>query len=251
MAHYADLKPLLIDLEVDNTTTGGKQDIISVQPERLSGGDNMYSVYWIHLPIQNDINTQGYVGITSNFKRRMQAHLDNSKQYHFKNAINKYGWKNLIKSILYENIILQEALEIEEKLRPKQNIGWNSQKGGIIGVEKEWYNVPENKEKHRLNTSKATKIGIANKDTKENRSIRAKKSREENIDSYKDSFKGSKNSKAILNENQVICIKCSLIPQGIKDKVIGNLFGVKDYVIAFIRKGKNWKHVVCDSPAHK
>lgn len=50
----ADLKPLLIDLEVCNNTTGGKQEQCSVQPERLSEGDNMYCVYYIHLPEKDD-----------------------------------------------------------------------------------------------------------------------------------------------------------------------------------------------------
>lgn len=36
----ADLKLPLIDLEADNTATGGKQELCSRQPERLSeGGD--------------------------------------------------------------------------------------------------------------------------------------------------------------------------------------------------------------------
>lgn len=250
--HYADLKLPLIDLESGNTETGGKQELFSsVQPERLSEGDNMYCIYWIHLPEHDDIHFQGYVGITSDFKRRMQAHIDNKKEYHFKNAINKYGWKNLVIEIIQENLTLREVLELEEKYRPIQNIGWNSQKGGLLGVEKEWYNIPENKEKHRLNTSKATKLGIAQKDTTEKRSKRAKENWIKNKESYKNVSKGSNNPRAKLNEEQVKCIKCELIPQGIKDKIIGDMYGVKDYVIAFIRKGKNWKHVICDSPDHK
>lgn len=249
--YYADLKLPLIDLEADNTATGGKQDNTSVQPERLSEEDNMYCVYWIHLPKQNDIYKEGYVGITSGFKRRMQAHLDNKKKYHFKNAINKYGWNNLEKDIIYSNLTLEKALKIEENFRPIQNIGWNSSKGGVLGVEKEWYSISENKEKHRENTSKATKKGISLKDTAKARSKRAKLNHIIHKDSYKDNVLGSKNPKAILDEEKVKCIKCELIPKGIKDRVIGEMYGVKDYVIAFIRKGKNWKHVVCDSPDHE
>ena len=58
----ADVKLSLIDLEASNIVTGGKQFNNNVQPERLSEKDNMYSVYWIHLPEQNDIYTQGYAG---------------------------------------------------------------------------------------------------------------------------------------------------------------------------------------------
>lgn len=45
---HADLKLPLIDLEADNNATGRKQDK-TVQCERLSEGDNMYCLYWIHL----------------------------------------------------------------------------------------------------------------------------------------------------------------------------------------------------------
>ena len=252
-SHHADLKPPLIDLEVSNITTGGKQENISVQPERLSEEDNMYCIYWIHLPEQNDILKEGYVGYTSNFNKRLCTHLTGNKNRnnHFKNAIKKYNWDLLIKEIIHDNLSLKDALIIENYYRPIQNIGWNSQKGGVLGVEKEWYNIPENKEKHRKNTSEATKLGIALKDTKEKRSLRAKENWINNKESYENSFKGSNNPRAILNEEQVRCIKCELLKNNIKDKIIAELYCVKKYVIAQIRRGKNWKHIVCDSPDHK
>ena len=252
MDNNVDLKPLLIDLEASNIATGGKQED-SVQPERLSGEDNMYCVYWIHLPNQNDIFKEGYIGITSNYKLRLKAYIkkSNKNNNHFKNAITKYGWNNLLKEIIHSNMSLKEALKLEELYRPLQNIGWNSQKGGVLGVEKEWYNIPENKLKHKENTSKATRIAISIKDTPSKRSLRAKENWKMNYKSYQDSYKGSKNGRAILNEEQVNCIKCNLIPKGLKNKEIGILYKVKPYVINWIRKGKNWKHVVCDSPDHK
>lgn len=57
----ADLKFPLIDLEVGNTTTGGKQDN-SVQPERLSEENNMYCLYWIHLKEHRNILNECYIG---------------------------------------------------------------------------------------------------------------------------------------------------------------------------------------------
>lgn len=248
----ADVKLSLIDLEASNIVTGGKQFNNNVQPERLSEKDNMYSVYWIHLPEQNDIYTQGYVGITSNYKNRMKSYAKKKgKNNHFGNAINKYGWNNLLKEIIHNNITLKKALKFEEFYRPIQNIGWNSQKGGILGVEKEWYTIPENKLKHKENTSKATRIGISLKDTPSKRSLRAKENWLINYKSYENKFSGSNNPKAILNEEQVKCIKCELIPKGLTNKEIGNLYKVKNHVIQFIRNNKNWKHIICDSPDHK
>lgn len=229
--------------------TGGKQDIMSVQPERLSGGN--YIVYWVKQISHYDKITEGYVGITKNFNERMKSHKKNKSITHFTSAIRKYGWNNLIKSVIYKDLTLQEALEIEYKLRSKQNIGWNSQKGGELGVEAEWYTIYENKVKHSLNTSKATKVGIAVKDSKENRSTRAKQNREINSNSYKNVNKGENNSHALLKEVDVINIKFTLILEDKSNSEIAKLYGVKNYVIRFIRNNKTWKHIVCDSPAHE
>lgn len=245
---HADLKPLLIDLEVDNNTTGGKQDIQSVQPERLSEGDNMYCVYWLHLPEHKSYN-EGYIGITKNFKIRLIEHKSNKRITHLTNAIKKYKWNNIIKEILHKNLTLDKALILEREYRPFQKIGWNSKQGGNLGVEKEWYYDLENKEKHSKNTSIKTKEGILNKDSYEKRSFRAKQNWSKNRNSY--NRQGSKNSRSILNEEQVKCIKCELLKKGIKDYIIAKQYNVKPYVINFIRKEKNWKHVMCDSPGYE
>lgn len=258
--HNADLKLPLIDLEADNTATGGKQPKIfkesfGVQPERLSEGDNVYCIYWIHLPEhlyeKGDEIKEGYIGITSNYKERMKAHKKNKRKTHLTDAIRKYGWNNLEILVLYDNLSLETALMIEGRLRYKQNIGWNLQQGGFLGVEREWYEIAENKEKHSLNTSINTKLGISKNDSKEKRSERAKLSRLKNRDSYKSVSVGSNNGKALLNEEQIKYIKCNLIKRDFTDKEISLLYNVKPYVISFIRKGKTWKHVVCDSPDHE
>ena len=249
--HNADLKLPLIDLEADNTATGGKQEQSSVQPERLSEGDNMYCIYWIHLPEHKDIYSEGYVGFTINLKQRIKSHKKNKYKTHFTNAFNKYKWENLIIDVIEYKQFLSEILQLEKKYRPTQNIGWNSQQGGILGLEKNWYLITENKLKHSKNTSINTIKGINKNDSKEKRSERAKLSRLNNKESYKKVSVGSNNGKALLNEEQVKCIKCELLKQNIKDKIIAEMYNVKNYVIAFIRKGKTWKHVVCDSPDHE
>ena len=146
---------------------------------------------------------------------------------------------------------LEEALKIEKDLRPLQNIGWNNQIGGNLGVESSWYNNIENNKKHSENTSKATKLGIKDNDTKEARSKRAKLNRLNNPNSYKDNNLGSKNPKAILTEEQVKEIKYKLLHSDLKGVEIAKLYEVKPHVISFIKTGKNWKHVTCDSPGQQ
>jgi group I intron endonuclease len=89
----------------------------------------MSCVYWIHTPEHTNIFEQGYVGVSKRFERRIWEHLKLSGNAHLKNAINKYGWDNLIK----EKVIIADegyCLEMETKLRPKESIGWNIVMGG-------------------------------------------------------------------------------------------------------------------------
>jgi predicted GIY-YIG superfamily endonuclease len=89
----------------------------------------MSCVYWIHTPEHTNIFQQGYVGVSKRFERRIWEHLKLSGNAHLKNAINKYGWDNLVK----EKVIIADesyCLEMETKLRPKESIGWNIVMGG-------------------------------------------------------------------------------------------------------------------------
>lgn len=215
----------------------------TVQRERLSERDYMYCLYWIRLEEHTDIYSQGYVGITHNYKERMRQHKKNKKENHFFNAIKKYGWDNLTKTVVVDGLNIEDALALERSYRPSSSIGWNSQQGGNLGVESSWYSDKENSDKHRNATSIATKSAIAEKDSHIARSNRAKESWRKTRDKRVAAVLGGNNPRAILNESQVRQIKYELIPQGLTNTEIANMFGVKHYVICFIRNGKNWSHV--------
>ena len=86
-------------------------------------------VYWIHHPEHTDMFLQGYIGVSKDLKRRFNNHAKRSDNPHLKNAINKYGWDNLIKQII---LVADNAycFMIEKSLRSNDNIGWNIVKGG-------------------------------------------------------------------------------------------------------------------------
>jgi predicted GIY-YIG superfamily endonuclease len=236
----ADVKPSLIDLEGDNDPTGRKQ--LELQRERLSERDYMYCVYWIHAQHHTDISTQGYVGITKNFDERVRAHNKNRKKTPLTDAIRKYGKANLVYSVLHRDCPLSEALSLECQLRPEINIGWNLQKGGELGVDSSWYDKHENKEAHSKATSDGTRMGILKKDSKEARSERAKLNWKLS-DKYIGISKGDKNPRAILTEDMVRDIKYTHIANGLSNADIATMYGVKPYLISFIRTGKNWSYV--------
>lgn len=237
----ADLKPLLIDLEGCSKPTGRKQGK-PVQRERLSEEGTKMIVYWIREKDHYDPLTQGYVGITrKTLKERIREHRKNKA-----NSIVAHKLRNnpnLDCSVLHSVDTLEEALKIEASYRPAHGIGWNLQRGGEIGVEPEWYSDPVNSLKHSMKTSEATRRGIATKDTTEARSERAKLCRKKHPDSYKDVTLGEQNPRALLTEADVVKIKYDLFPKGLKNPEIADMFGVKPYVISFIRTGKNWGHV--------
>ena len=89
-----------------------------------------YLVYWIHLPEHTNYNTQGYVGITKDFNKRLINHKRQAPNPHFGNAIFKYGWENLVKGVIADGLDLEGAELLEEMLRPEKRIGWNVNIGG-------------------------------------------------------------------------------------------------------------------------
>lgn len=203
----------------------------------------MYCVYWIRKIGDLDVYTQGYVGITKDFTERMRAHKKNKKKSPLRDAIRAYGWNNLKVTILHNDLSLEEALQLEREYRPSQNIGWNLQQGGNIGVESSWYDCEENRVKHSEATSVATKKAIGEKDTKEARSQRAKDSWSKTREKRCKVVSGENNPRALLRAEDVVKIKHVYIPAGYSNKQIAELFGVKPYVISFIRTGKNWSHI--------
>jgi hypothetical protein len=92
-------------------------------------------VYWIRAPHHSDMTSEGYVGVSKNANKRW---LYGHKWAHTKgrhdnprlsNAIAKHGWDSLIKTVV---VVADEAYcyELENKLRPTSDIGWNLASGG-------------------------------------------------------------------------------------------------------------------------
>lgn len=198
-------------------------------------------VYWIKEKTHTDIYKEGYVGITKGtLHERVRAHRKNKNNSIVARKIRSN--ENLDYTVVHDVDTLAEALKLEALYRPTQNTGWNLQRGGEIGVESSWYDVPENRLKHSMKTSEATRRGIATKDTKEARSERARQNHLKST-KYKDSVRGDKNPRALLTESSVKKIKYEMIPSGLTNMQISSIFGVKPYVISFIRTGKNWSYV--------
>jgi hypothetical protein len=89
-------------------------------------------VYWLHLPTHTDPFCEGYIGVTTNFNKRMKSHKNTPVNNYMSNVISKYGWEYLCSDILHtgdEN----QCYAIEASYRNSFNIGWNLQAGGQNG----------------------------------------------------------------------------------------------------------------------
>ena len=93
-------------------------------------------LYWIHCKGHTDISKQGYVGITTNVKKRLISHNRSLFNY---NGKNKQGYsESFIEAFKNRDLIcsvvdcgsIQSMLTKEMKLRPVANIGWNVAQGG-------------------------------------------------------------------------------------------------------------------------
>jgi group I intron endonuclease len=131
---------------------------------------------------------EGYIGVTKDLYQRKRKHLEeNSGCLKFKNAIARHG-KN---EIVWDVILFGEeeyCYEMEAKLRPAKEIGWNLKIGGDV--------PPDNR------GSKQSKETIE----KRRKAITGKKRSDESKARYSESKRGNKNPQfgkpsTMLNKN--------------------------------------------------
>lgn len=85
----------------------------------------------------NKISQKCYIGITGQekYKKRWQNGLGYLHQTKFYNAIKKYGWDNFTHEILFSDLSLEEACQLEKELIIKYDSisnGYNLNEGGEL-----------------------------------------------------------------------------------------------------------------------
>lgn len=101
--------------------------------------------------ITNKINNKNYIGITNNVQRRWANECsyprDKGKRQVIQEAVHKYGKQNFSFEILFENLNLDEACQLEEEMAIKYNsytpFGYNIAKCGklypnVFSNQKRW-----------------------------------------------------------------------------------------------------------------
>jgi len=87
------------------------------QNPKLSDGERIHSVYWLHLPEHTDTG-EGRIGITHR-KARQKEHRDSRRIP-----------EGHIYTVLTTGLTRFEAAKMEYELRPRPNMGWNIKAGG-------------------------------------------------------------------------------------------------------------------------
>lgn len=111
-----------------------------------------YYLYWIHRKTHTNIKNQGYIGVSYDANKRIRQHVNAANRgcnLHICKAIRKYT------DIEFAIICVgnfKYICDLETKLRPSENIGWNIRPGGDV--------------KNGFTPSKKTLIKIAKKKVK-------------------------------------------------------------------------------------
>jgi hypothetical protein len=93
------------------------------------------TIYWIHLTSHTDIESQGFVGVSTNYLKRYKVHRNSS----FKNTHTNQKLATAFTT--HSDIVVDVFMvgiktycyQIEAQLRPTPNIGWNISPGGKVG----------------------------------------------------------------------------------------------------------------------
>jgi len=174
---------------------------------------SMY-VYWYHLPEHSNPYIEGYVGITKNLKRRDYEHRNGYGNIHLTRAFKKY--RGIQKTILCKGTI-EYCIELEQRLRPRDKIGWNIVAGGGLpptglatGKRKgvALMNIRQGAKKKRGKTSPFK--GLTNRHSDKTKALigsyhKGKIISEQHRQAVREKLSGSKNPKA----NQVLMFNCN------------------------------------------
>jgi hypothetical protein len=103
--------------------------VISGTSGLKSTGGDACSVYWIRTEEHTDMFKEGYIGVSMDAELRWKQHGRRMGNPHLRYAIEKYGWDNLKKEVI---VIASRdyCIDIEKKLRPEPDTGWNIVPGG-------------------------------------------------------------------------------------------------------------------------
>ncbi len=124
----------------------------------LSQYDHKYVVYMLTFP-----NGKKYCGYSSNIKRRWRSKKEYNQQKLVYRAIQKYGWDNIKKEIIYcfnnsEDALLKEKEIIEKLNLLNPNNGYNAVPGGGTPPHGKQYLSPEGLKKLQENGKKLANL---------------------------------------------------------------------------------------------
>lgn len=169
-------------------------------------------VYWIYDESCKDMAQDGYIGVTKDPKKRLEAHK----------AKNPRIPKDAQMEIIYSGT-RQECFELEENLRPQPKIGWNSAMGGKHGWKTGFGHSDKTKEKLKRAWTDERKEKASIWKAEQNRKLKGQKrpKQSESVSGTKNPMHGKTHSekarkkiseahrgKTPHNKQEIYCIHC-------------------------------------------
>jgi predicted GIY-YIG superfamily endonuclease len=196
-----------------------------------------YCLYWVRSPEHTDPYAEGYVGVTTDFRRRMYEHKSRAPTVDLYKAIAELGWAALVKEVLATGLSRGDALVLEKQYRPSARIGWNMDCGGMCGPNpalmamsmKEYMNQPE--------------VRAACSERMKKRYTSAAERKKLSAIMQLASPKGQANGRAKLTNDEVAFIRYTLLPAGMTNLDIASEFGVNSSLISMIKTRSRWAHI--------
>ena len=169
-------------------------------------------VYWLRLETHSDPSSEGYIGVSTDLDQRISSHLrlaENGKHEnsHLLNAIRKSG-NNIIQEVVAVGTE-EYCYKLEEKLRPKEQIGWNIAPGGYgppSTANKIWIN--NGKEHKRIKASELEKYKDWSKGRINVFSDEEKQRRKERYSGKGNPFYGKTHNEATIQKNSEAHMGC-------------------------------------------
>ena len=124
-----------------------------------------HTVYWLYSGKGKRPKNHGYIGITANLEMRILQHQRLNERHRVLKVPKEFNWRVLFIGTK------KQCLELEKRLRPRSNIGWNHGPGGVANSASGVPKSTEHREKIRL----ASIARWAKKGAREKQSIAVKK----------------------------------------------------------------------------
>ena len=215
-------------------------------------------LYWIHETYEDNIFTDGYIGISQDIQKRFREHKADSSNVNVKNHIDKHGVDSLNYTVLCKDTEWI-CLDLENFFRPEPYIGFNVAIGGHKSRGRTGMPHTEETKRKIGDSHRGREVTEETRELLRNRIpnwVLPEESRQILRDrnatafedpgyrkAHKDSVTANPNMAKKLDEESVRAIKVALMEGKLSQAKIAKAHNVSQSIVCNINTGKIWDYV--------